>query len=103
MVSGTEDDSGLLSSMGIPESMWEQMREKSVVQIFPENWVAFEAFNHLRTQWRFGMNGREGLIYSEAYLWMNEESITNPEDRKDLMWAIRIMEHEVIDVLSTRK
>ena len=103
MAGGEQDDSGMFAAMGIPESMWAQMREKAVVGIYPENWAAVEAYGQLQTQWRSGMGGREGLIYSEVYLWMNEQQITDPEDRQDLMWAIRVMEYESLDIWAKQR
>lgn len=101
---GDQDDTGILMAMGIPESMWEKMREKAVIEIYPENWRAVQAFIDLQTQWRSGgMGGRSGLIYSEVYGYMNEMGITRRRKRKDLMWALQVMESEALNVWSQTK
>lgn len=38
-----------------------------VVQVWPENWQAWELFMQLRTQWTLGMGGPTGLRYEAAY------------------------------------
>lgn len=38
-----------------------------VVEIWPENWLAFDLFARLRTQWNVGMSGPTGLRYESAY------------------------------------
>lgn len=68
------------------------------VEIYPENWLAILAFCDLQTQWRSGMGGREGLIYSEAYGWMDERGIRKRKKRQDLMWALRVMEMTALKV-----
>lgn len=103
MTGGQQDDSGMLAAMGVPPEMWEKMREKSSLEIYPENASAVEAFVALQTQWRTGMNGREGLIYSEVYGYMDEIGITRRRKRKDLLWALRVMEGEVLNVLAENR
>lgn len=39
----------------------------AVLEVWPENWPAYEVFTQLMTQWYVGMNGRTGLIYPSLY------------------------------------
>lgn len=40
---------------------------KEVVEIWPENWPAWQFFMSVRTQWNEGLNGRTGLRYEAIY------------------------------------
>lgn len=77
-------------------------REEAVT-VYPENWTALQAFLGLQTQWRSGMGGREGLIYSEAYAWMSENGITRRKKRQDTMWALRAMENEALRIFDEQR
>jgi IS5 family transposase len=41
--------------------------EEEVIEVWPENWQAFELFTRLQTQWQVGMAGPTGLRYEAAY------------------------------------
>lgn len=49
------------------------------------------------------MAGREGLIYSEAWRWMDEAGITRRKKRQDLMHCLRVMEGEALMVWAERR
>lgn len=95
MVGGDEGDSGLLAAMGIPESMWEQMRDKAHLAIWPENWSAIEVFAAMQTQWRTGMAGATGLDYAALPAVMDLLQI---EDRTQAFKNVRVMEIEALEI-----
>lgn len=49
------------------------------------------------------MAGREGLIYSAAFGLMDEMGIRNQAKRKDLLWCLRVMEIEAMEVWAERR
>lgn len=49
------------------------------------------------------MAGREGLIYGEAYKWMDEHGIIRPKKRRALMKGLRVMEAESLRAWGERR
>lgn len=98
MVGGDQNDTGLLASMGVPESMWDKMREKSHLEIWPENWLAFEVFGASLTQWRVGMSGPTGLDYTVLPVVMDLIDVPK-ESRAECFEGVRVMESEALKVI----
>lgn len=59
-------------------------------------------FGDLDTQWRTGMNGREGLIYSEAFTLMSEKGIRKKKKRLDIFQSLRVMENAALEIFRKR-
>lgn len=89
--------------MGIPEAMWEQMRKKEHLSVFPENWQPVQLFVDLQTQWRSGMGGREGLIYSEVFRLMDEVGLRGKRKRMDVFRALQVMEGEALSIWAEKR
>lgn len=87
----------MFQAMGAPAALSSAI-EAQETEIYPENQRPLQAFEALQTQWRSGMGGREGMIYSEVYRWMDEHGITKRKARIDLMWAIQVMEAEALKI-----
>lgn len=84
-------------ALGAPDVLRAAIEEQQT-NVYPENTLPLQAFIALQTQWRSGMGGREGLIYGEAYKWMDEHGIRKQKKRQDLMWAVQVMEFEALRV-----
>lgn len=89
-------------AMGAPAAMKAAI-EQQETGVYPENHLALQAFASLQTQWRSGMSGRESLIYSEAWKWMDEQGITKRKKRRDLMRCLQIMEAEALKTWSAQR
>jgi hypothetical protein len=88
----------MFQAMGAPGHLRKTI-ESQKTEVFPENIVAVRAFLFLQTQWRSaGMGGRIGLVYQEAWKWMDEQGITRRKKRMDLMECLQVMEAEALKV-----
>ena len=92
----------MFKAMGAPASMRNAI-EAQETDVYPENMLPLQAFGELQTQWRSGMGGREGMIYSEIWKWMDEQRIIKRKRRQDLMRCLRVMEAEALRVWSARQ
>ena len=99
MVGGPQNDSGLLGAMGIPEAMWDKMRDEAILEVWPENWAALEVFGAMQTQWRVGMSGPTGLDYAALPAVLDLLGIT---ERADCFAGVQIMESEALDIFRAR-
>lgn len=61
------------------------------VEVWPENWPAFELFADMRTQWRVGINGRTGLDYQTLFVLMDFHEVPRDE-RRQMLDDIQTME-----------
>jgi hypothetical protein len=50
-----------------------------VAEVWPENWPALQLFLEVGTQWRFSMNGREGLDYSILFRRLDDKGLSRDE------------------------
>lgn len=62
-----------------------------------------QVFLAMQTQWRCSMGGREGLIYSEAWKWMDEAGIRKPKKRMGLMRCLQTMENEALSAWAEKR
>lgn len=99
MLGGDEGDSGLLGAMGIPETMWDQMRDQAVLGIWPENWQAVDVFSTCQTQWRIGMSGPTGLDYSAVKAVFDMFGVEDPRDTLD---NVRTMEAQALEIFASK-
>lgn len=68
-----------------------QTHEKGPVEIWPENWKAFEVFYQLRTQWNVAMGGPTGLRYEAMYP-LIDKATTSAEDWWALFDDLQVLE-----------
>lgn len=61
------------------------------VEVWPENWPAFDLFLRMQTQWRDGMNGRTGLDYMVLFRFLDDIGLAG-EDREQMMSDIQTLE-----------
>lgn len=73
------------------------------VEVWPENWPAFQILAHAQTQWfRGGMNGAAcGLRYEAIYPLIDRRAATRDE-WDDLFECIRTMELAALPVLNKK-
>lgn len=72
-----------------------------VVEVWPENWPAFQLFQDVSTQWRVGMGGATGLDYLALYPLIDRQTSTTDEWRElfdDVraleVWALEAMQEK---------
>jgi hypothetical protein len=53
--------------------------EGDAVEVWPENWPAFQLFARLGTQWTVGFRGREGLRYEALFPLMDRMGLSADE------------------------
>jgi Phage related hypothetical protein (DUF1799) len=74
----------------------------AVVGIWPENWLSFQLFSAMQTQWRTGMNGATGLDYNVLNeLWRRLKIPI--ADRDYLFDDLRHMEITALNQMSENK
>lgn len=66
------------------------------IEVFPENWPAFELFDALRTQWRVGFGVRTGLDYNVLFRKLDRMGLA-PEAYDAMESDIRVMERAVLE------
>lgn len=70
-----------------------------VVDVWPENWAAVEAFDRMGTQWRVGMSGPTGLDY--AAIPAVFRFLRVPRDRQSNVFEdVRVMETAAIEKMA---
>jgi hypothetical protein len=67
------------------------------VQCWTDNWQALQVFSALSTQWNVGPNGAVGMRY-EAFPIIFEAFGIKKKARAELMYLLRIMENEALQV-----
>lgn len=70
--------------------------EDDYLECWPENWPAFDLFIDLRTQWRVGMNGPEGLDYLVLFRLMDDMGLSRTE-RQALFDDVRVLERAALN------
>lgn len=77
--------------------------EADAVEIWPENWPAFDLFCTLGTQWRTGMSGPTGLDYTATLACIAAlHGDLTPADRADLFRDLRAMEAAALSELARK-
>ncbi|MCW8158971.1 hypothetical protein D7243_22655 [Stutzerimonas stutzeri] len=71
------------------------------IEIWPDNWDAFEVFAAMQTQWRTGMSGATGLDYNALEPVMRLRGIKK-RDRGELFDCIRVMEIAALEVMRAK-
>ena len=92
-----EADENELASFGLTKS-----DVAVTVEIWRENYQAFNLFSNLSTQWRYSMNGVTGLDYNVLFHKLDRMNLTDDE----YAWLeddVRIMEHIALTELNKKK
>ncbi len=77
-------------------------RRDTRVEVWPENWPAFEFFaDQCSTQWRVGMRGPTGLDHTAVLADLDELDLSKA-DRRVLFADIRAMERAALGVMAQR-
>jgi hypothetical protein len=66
------------------------------VEVWPENQRAIDLFATMQTQWRIGINGREGLDYNVLFRLLDRLKLSESE-YDDLFADVRHMEAAVLN------
>jgi hypothetical protein len=66
-----------------------------VVEVWPENWPAFELFAYMQTQWRMGMGGPTGLDYNVLLHKMDRMRLSSA-DYEQMEADVQVMEHAAL-------
>lgn len=90
---------------GLPRNVADYMaaHPPAPVEVWACNRRAYDLFAFLRTQWRVGMGGLDGLVYSEAYRRLDELGIRKRRTRLRLIDDLRIMETAVLNEIARRR
>lgn len=75
--------------------------ETDTVEIWPENWQAFELFEFLRTQWRTNMGGPTGLDYNVLHRELDDLGLVGDE-RQEMKATIREMEFAALSTMNKK-
>jgi hypothetical protein len=70
-----------------------------VVEVWPENWQAWQLFAYMQTQWRIGFGGRTGLDYTVLHHKMDRMNL-DPEEYEQLENDIRMLEFAALEAMS---
>lgn len=71
------------------------------VEVWPENWPAYQLFAFLGTQWRAGGMGIIGLDYSTMWQKMDRMNL-EPSEYEELEADMQVMEYAAIAAMSVK-
>ena len=66
----------------------------AAVEVWPDNWPAFEIFISLQTQWQVGMSGRTGLRYEALYPLLDR--VATGDGWEELFSDVRTLEYAAL-------
>ena len=69
-----------------------------VIEVWPENWPAFNLFNKVSTQWRDNGYDPVGLDYTPLFYLMRRMNLSDQE-WDDLFEAVQILEAEAVKTM----
>ncbi len=75
----------------------EDVTDTSDFGVWPENWIPFQVFSEVSTQWRMGSGGPVGLDYG-AVQWVMK--LVKVKKKLDTLHAIRVLESSAIRQMS---
>lgn len=87
-----------LQAIGITR---EDVANNDVVEIWPENWLPYEVFLRMRSQWHQGMGGATGLVYSSLDAVMRRSKVSE-EEYDDVFDAVQVMEYAALNDMAER-
>lgn len=68
------------------------------MEVWPENWPAFQLFAEIATQWRIGMNGPTGLDYLVLHRELDDLGLAG-EERRQMKSDIRVLEQAALTAM----
>lgn len=75
--------------------------DTSTIEVWPDNWTAYEVFKGVGTQWRVGAGGATGLDYS-AVKWVMGMLKVPKKRRLDVLNDIRVLEGEALQQMNKK-
>lgn len=75
--------------------------EQDPVEVWPENFTAFDLFCKLSTQWLTNTGGATGLNYLVLFALMDRLKLTD-EDHDDMFSDIQVLERAALKAMSAR-
>lgn len=72
--------------------------DNDFVEVWPENWPAFELFERVRTQWHAGFSKPTGLRYEAVYPLL-DRAASSREEWDQLFEDIRVMERAALSAM----
>lgn len=76
-------------------ALWAREQQLMVIEVWPENWPAFDLFGRMATQWRIGMNGPSGLDYNVLLRFLDRMRL-DPEEYDRLLEDVAVMERQAL-------
>lgn len=80
----------------------EDVTDNSDFEVWPENWLPFQIFNDVATQWRTSGGGPTGLDYG-AVEWVMKLRTVPKKQRLGVLTSIRIMEASALDQIAANQ
>lgn len=71
-------------------------QESGLIEVWPENWQAFDLFCQLRTQWNVAMGGPTGLRYESVYPLLTR-STADDDEWWQLFADLQVMEFAALE------
>ena len=75
----------------------EDVEDNSDVEVWPENWVAFKAFNKVSSLWRVGPGGSTGMDYNALFSMLKCMKV---KPTPAFMDRIRVLESTALSIMS---
>lgn len=92
-----EPDTSELAAFGLTAEDFED----EAVQIWPDTAAAFALFSRLHTQWRIGIGGATGLVYTSVLSLLARKRL--PQDEEDALFDdICVMEAAALAAMRTK-
>ena len=70
-----------------------------IIEVWPDNWQAFDLFRLCQTQWNVGIGGRCGLRYEALYPLL-DRAAKSPEQWDELFSDVRVMEYAALSQMA---
>lgn len=79
----------------------EDVVDCSDFEIWPENWLPYDVFSEISSQWRIGMNGPTSLDHNVLFKNLDMRNLSRKKYR-DTYKAVRIMEVAALKQMSVK-
>ena len=79
----------------------EDVVDDSVTEVWEENWISFQIFSRLRTQWRVGMAGPTGMDYTLLPMLFASFGVRQKK-RAQILEDLQVMETEALHKMSEK-
>lgn len=86
----------IIKSGWLPEDF-----ETDPVEVWPENWQAFNLFCRMQSQWNVGMSGASGLQYLVLFAFMARMQLSD-EDHDLLLDDIQTLERAALEAMNAK-